>query len=62
MKIQYVLEEQNALEVLNFIMNEPEEGNMAQHRRDYETYETWKRKNSLARIILLSSMDDDVMH
>ena len=36
MKIQYVLEEQEALEVLNFIMNEPEEGNTTQHRRDNE--------------------------
>ena len=62
MKIQYELEEQKALEVLNFIMNEPEKGNTAQHKRDRETYETWKRKTSLARITLLTSMDDDVMH
>ena len=62
MKIQYVLEEQEALEVLNFIMNEPEEGNTTQHKRDRETYETWKRKDSLALITFLSSMDDDVMH
>ena len=61
MKIQYVLEKQEAFEVLNFIMNEHEEGNTAQHRRDHETYETWKKKNSLARITLLSSMHDDVM-
>ena len=40
MKIQYVLEEQQALEVLKMSMLEPEQVNTAQHRRDRETYET----------------------
>ena len=44
MKIQYVLEEQEALEVLNIFMGELEQGNMAQHRRDCEGYETWKKR------------------
>ena len=58
MKIQYVLEEQEALEVLNIVLDEPEAGNTAQHKRDREAYEAWKRKNSLARITLLSSMEN----
>ena len=29
--------------------------------RDMETYQTWKRKNSLARITMLSSMTDALM-
>jgi len=32
MKLQYVLEEQDILETLNAVMNEPEAGNTAQHR------------------------------
>ena len=40
MKIQYVLEEQQALEVLKMSMLEPEQVNTAQHRRDREAYET----------------------
>ena len=39
MKIQYVLEEQEALEVLNIVLDEPEAGNTAQHKRDQEAYE-----------------------
>ena len=42
-------------------MLEPEQGNTTQHRRDREAYETWKKKNSRARITLASSMDDDIM-
>ena len=60
MKIQYVLEEQEALEVLNIVLDEPEAGNKAQHKRDREAYEAWKRKNSLARIMLLSSMEKGI--
>jgi len=40
---------------------EPEEGNTAQHRRDLEAYQAWKKKNSIARITLLSAMADDLM-
>ena len=61
MKIQYVLEEQEALEVLNHVLDEPEDGTTAQHRRDREAYESWKKKNSLANITLLSSMENDLM-
>ena len=61
MKIQYVLEEQEALETLKESMETPENGNTAQHERDRAAYDAWKRKNSLARITLLSSMENDVM-
>ena len=61
MKIQYVLEEQEALEALNIIMEEPEDSNTAQHKRDKEAFAAWKKKNSLVRITLLSSMENDVM-
>ena len=40
MKIQYILEEKKALEVLNMFMDEPEQGNTTQHRWDREPYET----------------------
>ena len=60
MKIQYVLEEQEVFETLNNVMVEPEQGNTTQHRRDLKAYNAWKRKNSLARITLLSSMEDDM--
>ena len=43
-------------------MTELEQGNSTQHRRDIEAYNAWKRKNSIARIKLLSSKDNDVMH
>ena len=43
-------------------MTEPEQGNNTQHRRDLEVYNVWKRKNSLARIALMSTMDNDVKH
>ena len=61
MKIQYVLEEQEALETLKESMETPENGNTAQHERDRAAYEAWKRKNSLAHITLISSMENDVM-
>ena len=60
MKIQYVLEEQEVLETITAIMDEPEEGTTAQHRRNNEAYAAWKKKNSRARIILLSAMSDDI--
>ena len=56
LKIQYVLEEQKDLKVLNHVLDKPKDGTTAQHRRDREAYEAWKKKNSLACIMLLSSM------
>ena len=60
-KIQLVLEEQEATEPLNHVMVEPEHGSTAQHRSDFEAYMTWKRKNTIAHITLLTSMDDAVI-
>ncbi|EPS62306.1 hypothetical protein M569_12485 [Genlisea aurea] len=60
MKIQYVIEEQDLLEHLSNTLDQPERGTTAQHRRDAEAYQAWKRKNGQARIILLSAMDDDI--
>ena len=57
LKIQYVLEEQEGLEALTTVLEEPGEGN----NRDRRAYDIWKRKNSLARITLLSSMENDLM-
>lgn len=37
-KIWYVLDEQNALEGINYVMSQPKYGNIAQHGRDLETY------------------------
>ncbi|XP_070047690.1 uncharacterized protein [Nicotiana tomentosiformis] len=42
-------------------MNEPEEGNTAQHRREREAYDSWKKKNSITRIMLLSTLDDGIL-
>ena len=39
----------------------PEDGPMAQYRRDLEAYNEWHKKDSRTRIILLSSMNDDIM-
>ncbi|CAA7035581.1 unnamed protein product [Microthlaspi erraticum] len=60
-KVQYVLEEQEVKETLLHLMEEPEQGNTPQHVRDQEAYNVWKRKNSIARITLLSCMQDDLM-
>ncbi|ESQ44621.1 hypothetical protein EUTSA_v10003350mg, partial [Eutrema salsugineum] len=60
-KVQYVLEEQEVKETLFHHMEEPEQGTTAQHEKDQQTYVVWKRKNSIARITLLSCMQDDLM-
>ncbi|OMO74603.1 Zinc finger, CCHC-type [Corchorus olitorius] len=60
-KVQYLLEEQEVLEILSFVMAEPEQGSTAQHKRDQKALKTWKRKNSIARITLLSYMTDELI-
>jgi hypothetical protein len=42
-------------------MAEPEQGNTAQHKLDIEAYQTYKRKDRVARILMLSSMRNDIM-
>ena len=56
-----MLEEQKALKALDTILDKPETGNTAQHRKDQEVYNAWKRKNSQAHIMLLRSMENDIM-
>ena len=55
-----MLEEQEVLETLTISMDKPAKDTTAQHRRDHEAYEAWK-KNSTACITLLSSMDNDII-
>ena len=66
LKIQYVLEEQEVLETINAEIEEPQavEGNNnnAQFRRDLTAYNAWKKKDSTARGILISSMNDDLVY
>ena len=49
------------LETITQLMAEPEYGNTAQHRHDMEAYQAYKRKDRVARILLLNSMRNDIM-
>ena len=60
-KIQYVLEEQDMLEMITPQIAKLEQGNTTQHRRDMEAYQAYKRKDRVARILLLSCMRNDIM-
>jgi hypothetical protein len=60
-KIEYLLEEREMLETITQLMAEPEQGNTAQHKLDIEAYQTYKRKDRVARILMLSSMRNDIM-
>ncbi|KAK1561050.1 hypothetical protein Q3G72_033902 [Acer saccharum] len=60
-KVQYILTKQEALETITNTMVEPAARTIAQHRRDLEAYQTWERKNCIARITLVSNMVDDLM-
>ena len=60
-KVQNLLELQDSLEVITNIMTEPPKGNTTQHKKDHEAYGAWKIKNRSARILLLSTMEDDFM-
>ena len=66
LKIQYVLEEQEVLETINAEMEERQavesNNNNAQFRRDLTAYNAWKRKDSTARGILISLMNDDLVY
>jgi len=50
------------LEGINHVLNKPEDGNTAQHKRDLEAYKAWKKANSTARGIIVSSVVDDLIH
>ena len=60
-KIKYLLEEQEMLETITQPMVEPEQGNTTQHKLDMEAYQTYKRKDHVARILMLSNMRNDIM-
>lgn len=58
LEVLNALEEQDARGPLDVSMDEPIEGNTAQHRQDREAYDVWKKKNNIARVVILSAMDD----
>ena len=60
-KIQYLLEEQDMLEIITQPMAKPEHGTSAKPRRDMEAYQAYKRKDRVARILMLNSMRNDLM-
>ena len=60
-KIQYLLEDQDMLETIIQPMVDPKHGTIAQHWRDMEAYQTYKRKDRVPRILMLSSMRNDLM-
>ena len=49
------------LETITQPMVEPEQGNTTQHKLDMDTYQSYKRKDRVARILMLSSMRNDIM-
>ena len=49
------------LEMITQLMAEPEHGNTTQHRRNMKAYQAYKRKDHVARILLLKSMRNDIM-
>jgi len=49
------------LETITQPMAEPEQGNNAQHRLDMEAYQTYKCKDRVACILMLSNMRNDIM-
>ena len=49
------------LETITQSMAKPEQGNTVQHRHDMEAYQAYKFKDRVARILLLSSMRNDIM-
>ena len=49
------------LETITQLMAEPEQGNTTQHKLDMKTYQTYKQKDRVARILMLSSMRNDIM-
>ncbi|OMO72888.1 hypothetical protein COLO4_27409 [Corchorus olitorius] len=61
-KVQYILEEQQVLEILNFVIVEPKQGSTTQHKRDQKVFQTWKRKNNIVHITLLSCMTNKLIY
>ena len=53
------------IQYIKFISTQPmaklEHGNTTQHRRDMEAYQAYKHKDRVARILMFSSMRNDIM-
>jgi hypothetical protein len=60
-KIQYLLDELEVLETLTNSMEEPEQGNSAQNRRNLEAYQSWRKKDRCARFTTLNNMHNDLI-
>ena len=60
-KIHYVLEEQKVKETVSHLMEDHVQGTTSQHERVKEAYTAWKTKNNIARITMISFMNDDLM-
>jgi hypothetical protein len=58
--IQYILEEQEVLRVLDHIIIELEKDTTPKYISDSAAFELWKKKNFIARITLLSGMKNNV--
>ena len=54
-KVQYLLDDQDLLETINEVMVEPADD------KDKPAYMAWKKKDKAARIVLLSTMSNDIM-
>ena len=65
LKMHYVLEEQDALEAITKVLVQPvtsgDNANLEQFKRDMDAYNAWKKKDSNAKGILISSMNDDLV-
>ena len=42
-------------------MTAPEDDNTAQHRRDQEAYQSWRKKDRCVHFTMLSSMHDELI-
>ena len=60
-KVQYLLNEQEALETLTNVMMQPGNGNTGQHHRGLEAYKSWVGKDWCARFTMLSSIHNDLI-
>ena len=60
-KIEYLLEKQEMLETITQSMTEPEHGDTAQHKINMEAYQTYKCKDRVARFLMLSNIQNDIM-
>ena len=59
--MQYIIDEQEVLEILTQEMPTLEEGNVTQHRCNRETYQNCLKKDSCAGFTMLSSMHNDLI-